>query len=134
MNHAKALIIKFAMITAILLIVMTWIFDISFVDTLLISLALTALAYMMGDLLIFLNAGKPADQDTRNAIATISDFILAFLVIWFVGQLLTGDMAQLVTPALTSALIITGGEWFFHKYMDHKVMPEYNEYKSVKGS
>ena len=133
MNHAKALIIKFVMITAVLLIILTWIFDVSFVDTLLISLALTALSYMMGDLLIFLNAGKPSDQLTRNSIATFIDFVVAFLVIWFVGQLLTGSTAELVAPALVSALIITAGEWFFHKYMDYRVMPEYNEYKSVKG-
>lgn len=133
MNHAKALIIKFVMITAVLLIVLTWIFDISFVDTLLISLALTAVSYMMGDLLIFLNAGNPADQVTRNSVATISDFVLAFLVIWFVGQLLSGTMAELVTPALLAALIITLGEWFFHKYMDQNVVPEYNEYKSIKN-
>ena len=134
MNHAKALIIKFVMIFAVLLIVMTWIFDIPFVDTLLVSLALTAVSYMMGDLLIFLNAGNPADQVTRNSVATISDFVMAFLVIWFVGQLLTGTMAELVTPALLSALIITGGEWFFHKYMDQRVVPEYNDYKSIKNS
>lgn len=133
MNHAKALIIKFVMITAVLLVVLTWIFDISFVDTLLISLALTALSYMMGDLLIFLNAGKPSDQLTRNSIATFIDFVVAFLVIWFVGQLLTGSMAELVAPALVAALVITVGEWFFHKYMDYRVMPEYNEYKSVKS-
>lgn len=133
MNHAKALIMKFVMITAVLLIVLTWAFDVSFVDTLLISLALTAVSYVMGDLLIFLNAGKPSDQTTRNSIATFCDFVVAFLVIWFVGQLLTGDMAQLVTPALVSALVITIGEWFFHKYVDQKVMPDYNDYDSVKN-
>lgn len=133
MNHAKALIIKFVMITAVLLIVLTWIFDVSFIDTLLISLALTALSYMLGDLLIFLNAGKPSDQVTRNSIATFIDFVVAFLVIWFVGQLLSGSMAELVAPALLAALVITVGEWFFHKYMDYRVVPEYNKYKAVKG-
>ncbi|RNF39553.1 DUF2512 family protein [Planococcus salinus] len=132
MRHLIAFLIKFVMIAAVLLIVLTWIFDVSFVDTLLISLALSAVAYMMGDLLIFLNAGKPSDQTTRNSIATFSDFLLAFLVIWFVGQLLTGDMAQMVAPALISSLVIAAGEWFFHLYMDQKVMPEYNEYKSAK--
>lgn len=132
MRHLIAVLIKFVMVTAVLLIVLTWIFDVSFVDTILISLALTAVAYMMGDLLIFLNAGKPSDQTTRNSIATVSDFLMAFLVIWLVGQLLTGDMVQMVAPALVASLVIAAGEWFFHQYMDQKVMPEYNEYKSAK--
>src|SRR5690606_17799522 len=132
MNHVIAFFIKFVMITAVLLIVLTWIFDVSFVDTLIISLGLTAIAYLMGDLLIFLNAGKADDQSTRNTIATVCDFVLAFLVIWYVGQLISGTMAEMVTPALVSALVLAAGEWFFHIYMDRGVMPWYNNYKVAK--
>lgn len=130
MNHVIAFIIKYVMIAAVLLIILTWIFDVPFVDTLLISLALTALSYIMGDLLIFLHAGKPENQASRNTIATIVDFVTAFLVIWLVGQILSGTMENLVAPALISALVLAGGEWFFHKYVDYKVMAGYNDYKT----
>lgn len=133
MKHAKAVAIKFVIITAVLLIVLTWGFNISFVETLLISLVLTAVSYVMGDLLIFLKASKSPDQDTRNSIASFTDFVVAFLIIWVMGQALTGNLEEIVAPALISALFITVGEWFFHKYVDYKVMPGFNKPKSVKS-
>lgn len=133
MRHLLALALKFVMVAAVLLIVLTLLFDVPFVDTLLISLALTALSYAMGDIMIFLNAGKPENQSTRNTIATFSDFIMAFLAIWLIGWLLTGQNIEMVTPALVSALVLSAGEWFFHLYVDRSVVPEYNNYKSARG-
>ena len=133
MKHLLALALKFVMVTAVLLIVLTLLFDVPFVDTLLISLALTALSYAMGDIMIFLNAGSPENQSTRNTIATVSDFVMAFLAIWLIGWLLTGQNIEMVTPALVSALVLSAGEWFFHLYVDRSVVPEYNNYKSAKG-
>ncbi|TWT07085.1 DUF2512 family protein [Planococcus sp. CPCC 101016] len=133
MRHLLALALKFVMVAAVLLIVLTLLFDVPFVDTMLISLALTALSYAMGDIMIFLNAGKPENQSTRNTIATFSDFIMAFLAIWLIGWLLTGQNIEMVTPGLVSALVLSAGEWFFHLYVDRSVVPEYNNYKSARG-
>ncbi|MBU9673746.1 YndM family protein [Planococcus sp. CP5-4] len=133
MKHLIALAIKFVIITLVLLVILTWAFDVSFMNTLLISLALTALSYAIGDLLIFLNAGKSNHQTTRNTIATFADFIMALAVILLIGWLLTGEFASMVAPALVSALVLSAGEWFFHQYVDRSVVPWYNEYKSVKG-
>ena len=133
MRHLLALAIKFVMVAAVLLLVLALAFDVSFVDTLLISLALTALSYAMCDIMIFLNAGKPENQSTRNSIATFVDFVTAFLVIWLIGWLLTGQNFEMVAPALVSALVLSAGEWFFHMYVDRSVVPEYNNYKSAKG-
>ena len=133
MRHLLALAIKFVMVAAVLLIVLTLLFDVSFVDTLLISLALTALSYAMGDIMIFLNAGRPENQSSRNTIATFADFVMAFLAIWLIGWLLTGQNIEMVTPALVAALILSAGEWFFHLYVDRSVVPEYNNYKSARS-
>lgn len=133
MKHLIALAVKFVMIAIVLLVILTWAFDVSFTNTLIISLALTALSYAFGDMLIFLNAGKPGNQTTRNTIATVSDFVMAIAVIWLIGWLLTGENAGMVVPALVSALVLSAGEWFFHQYIDHSVVPWYNEYKSVKS-
>lgn len=132
MRHLLALAIKFVMVTIVLLVVLTIGFNVSFVDTLLISLALTALSYAMGDIMIFLNAGKPENQSTRNTVATFVDFVMAFMTIWLIGWLLTGQNFEMVTPALLSALVISGGEWFFHLYVDRSVVPQYNNYKPAK--
>lgn len=57
MNHVKALIIKFLMIAVVLLVILTLFFDVPFMDTVWISIALTLIAYIMGDLMIFRKAG-----------------------------------------------------------------------------
>lgn len=121
MNHLKALIMKFLMIAVVLLIILTLIFDVPFGDTIWISVVLTLVAYVAGDLMIFKNAGDVNEQGKRNAIATVSDIILAFLVIWLMGNSLVDDNVNIVTAAIISALVIGGGEWFFHKYLDNNV-------------
>lgn len=124
MNHVKALLMKFVMIAAVLLIILTLLFEVPFTDTLWISLALTLVAYALGDLMIFRNTGDRSDQTKRNAIATVSDIVVAFLVIWLIGEALVGNDVNIVTPAIISALVVGGGEWFFHKYLDRSVFPE----------
>jgi len=124
MNHVKALAMKFVMIAAVLLVILTLFFDVPFVDTLWISLVLTLVAYVMGDLMIFRKAGDRSDQDKRNAIATVSDIVVAFLVIWLMGEALVSNDVNIITPAIISAIVIGGGEWFFHKYLDRSVFPE----------
>ena len=134
MNHVKALIIKFLMIAVVLLIILTLIFDVEFGDTLLISAVLTLVAYVLGDLMIFRKVGGQSDNNAsnnnqsghtkRNAIATISDIVVAFLVIWLMGEVLLADTQDLMTAAIISAIVIGAGEWFFHKYLDNNVFPE----------
>jgi amino acid transporter len=128
MDHLKALVIKFVMILVVLGIILTGIYDGEFEDTLLISLVLTLVAYFLGDLMIFRKAGDDHDRNSdhvkRNIIATISDAVLAFVVIWLMGKSLFTDDGDVVTAALISALIIAAGEWFFHKYLDRHVFDE----------
>lgn len=121
MKHLIALAIKFVMIAAVLLIILTGFFGVSFADTLLISLALTLIAYAMGDLLIFRSGGDRSEQTIRNSIATIADVAVAILVIWLVGEALVGSGTDVITPAIISGLFIGGGEWFFHQYLDSRV-------------
>lgn len=143
MNHLKALIVKFLMIAVVLLVILTGIFDVEFEKTLLISLVLTVLAYALGDLMIFRKTGSQThhngtdhnhanrdhdreDHKKRNVMATIADIVLSFLVIWLLGDALIENAEDIVTAALISALVIGGGEWFFHKYLDRNVFPEKN--------
>lgn len=128
MNHVKALVIKFVMIAAVLLIILTLMFDEPFADTLWISLALTIIAYAMGDLMVFRKAGNRSEQNKRNAIATVSDIVVAFLVIWLMGEALVGNDVNIITPAIISALVIGGGEWFLHKYLDRNVFSEKDDH------
>ena len=112
MKHMKNLAIKFISILAVLFIILGIFYDMSFGNVLSISVVLTLASYLIGDLLIF--------RKTNNTIATISDFALAFLVIWLMGENLTyGD--SLIMPALISAAGIALFETFFHKYVSNQI-------------
>lgn len=123
MNHIKALVIKFLMIAVVVGIIMTGIYDVAFGDSMLISLVLTIGAYLIGDLLIFRGTANKQQQSTRNMIATISDLILAFVIIWLMGLGLDVSLnnEDLIIASVVSAVIIGFGEFFFHTYLDRNV-------------
>lgn len=57
-----------------------------------------------------------------NLIATVADFGLALISIWLISSYILGLSIPLVTGVLTSAVVITFGEWFFHKYLEGRVV------------
>ncbi|WP_280157727.1 YndM family protein (plasmid) [Priestia aryabhattai] len=122
MKHLKALVIKFVMSAVVLGIVLTGIYNYDFSDSMLISLILTVVAYALGDLLVYRNAADDSDYKKRNIIATISDLILSFLVIWIMGASLLGNTSTIIQSSIVSVIVITMGEWFFHKYLDKHVL------------
>ncbi|MBU8690979.1 YndM family protein [Priestia megaterium] len=122
MKQLKALIIKFVMSAVVLGIVLTGIYNYDFSDSMLISLVLTVVVYALGDLLVYRNAADDSDYKKRNIIATISDLILIFLVIWIMGASLFENNSTIIQDFIVSAIVITIGEWFFHKYLDKHVL------------
>jgi len=134
MEHLKAVLIKFVMLTAVLWIVLTVAFDVSFLNTLLVSAVLTAAAYVLGDLLIFRKSGKDQEHQKRNLIATFSDMVMAFAVIWLMGEALFTNDTNILSASLISAILIAGGEWYFHKYIDKNVFYVKESGESVTGN
>ncbi|QEL79431.1 DUF2512 family protein [Bacillus sp. JAS24-2] len=118
MKHIVALLIKYTAITAVLLIILGIFQDISIPRVLLISLLLTGAAYLIGDLFILPKYG--------NMIATIADFGLSFVGIWFLTYLLTNSdfTRNIGFSSFVAALIIGGIEVFFHIYMKKVVLHE----------
>ena len=133
MEHLKAVLIKFVMLTAVLWIVLTVAFEVSFLNTLLVSAVLTAAAYVLGDLLIFRKSGKDQEHQKRNLIATFSDMVMAFAVIWLMGEALFSNDTNILSASLISAILIAGGEWYFHKYIDKNVFYVKESGESVTG-
>ena len=127
MKHLKALVIKFVMSAVVLGIILTGIYDYNFSDSMLISLVLTVVAYALGDLLVYQNAADDSDYKKRNIVATISDLILTFLVIWIMGESLFENTGMIIQGSIVSAIVIAIGEWFFHKYLDKHVLNTDND-------
>lgn len=116
MKHIVALLIKYTAITAVLLIILSIFKGISIPKVLLISLFLTGVAYLIGDLFILPKYG--------NMIATIADLGLSFFGIWLLISLFTDLDAtrNIGVSSFIVALIIGGTEVFFHIYMKRLVL------------
>lgn len=114
MDHLKALIIKFVMCSAILLIVLSGFYGVSFANVLTISIILTGVSYIIGDLYLL--------PRFDNWVATIADFGLTFVGVWVLGAMLFARDVPLIASALLSALLIAAGEYFYHKYLESHVI------------
>ncbi|MFV8828899.1 DUF2512 family protein [Alkalihalobacterium sp. APHAB7] len=107
MSHIQALLIKLVMATLILLLILTGIYNYRVGATIGLAVLIVILSYIVGDLAIL--------KATNNTIATLSDLVLATLVIWIVGPFFQGSLIPF-SVALISAIIISAGEWIFHKF------------------
>lgn len=106
--YMKALFMKFLMITAVLWVILSLIYDVSFTDVLITSVVLTAVGYV-GDVFILPKIG--------NVWAAISDFVIAYAIIYFLGSYIYEQPLALGTASFISALILMVGELLLHRYM-----------------
>lgn len=127
MENIKALAIKFLASLALLYIILGLFFRMTFGDVFLITLVLGVISYIIGDRMIL--------PKTNNTTATLADFGLAFLVIWWMSNTLT-TMENTFTMSLIAALGVAVFEYLFHKYMGNNVFnrnqptqnqPNYNQ-------
>jgi hypothetical protein len=109
MNHVKAIIVKFLMVTVMLLLVLGLFYGVDIGEILTISTIVTLVAYAIGDLFILPRFG--------NVVATIADFVLAYVVIRMLGAGIIDENIPLTTATLWSSVLIAVGEWFYHKYV-----------------
>ena len=113
MNHVVALIIKFVMITAVLWLILGGFFNVGFGNIFLISIIMTGVAYLIGDLWILPQFG--------NVVATIADFGLVFAGVWALAAIFE-PTTNFGWAAFFSAIIIAIGEIFFHMYVRNTVL------------
>lgn len=118
MKHFTALLIKFVMVTLILEIILNMLTELTLTEILYISVAVTVLAYIIGDLLIL-----PA---SNNIVATLADIGQALATIYMFNYL-WGTRYISLYDALVSAVVIGVGEWFFHIYVKEQLIPSIKE-------
>jgi uncharacterized membrane protein YvlD (DUF360 family) len=118
MKHITALIIKFIMVAVILEIALNLMTALSFGEILWISLVVTVISYVIGDLIVL--------ALTNNTVATLVDFGIALATIYLFNYM-SGYEFISFTDALISAIVIGIGEWFFHKYVASVVFPDRKE-------
>ncbi|WP_188205950.1 YndM family protein [Alkalibacillus aidingensis] len=113
MNHFKLIITKCIASLILLYAILGFVYDVTFMNVLLITLVLGAISYIIGDLFILLR--------TNNTVATISDFILSFVVVYFMLSFMIPG-GPLFGASLFAAIGVTVFELFFHMFVksDHE--------------
>jgi hypothetical protein len=101
------------MVAVVLWIILGIFTPVTFINIIYLSIAVTVISYVIGDLLIL-----PA---TNNTAATIADFIIALAAIYLYNFLLvTKEITFWIS--IVSAAVIGIGEWFFHSYVHKNVI------------
>jgi Zn-dependent protease with chaperone function len=108
-NHVKAMIVKFLIVTVMLLLVLGMFYHIDLGEILTISIVMTLVAYVIGDLWILLRFG--------NVMATVADFVLAYFITWLLGVAIINENISLLVATLWSSIMIAVGESVFHPYV-----------------
>lgn len=102
------LLIKFVANGAIVVILLMMLSEATFLESLITAVVLSLIAWFLGDQMIL--------RKTNNWVATVSDAVLAFVVLWAAAavadwnDLTFGDM--LVVVAVLGVF-----EYFFHQYL-----------------
>lgn len=115
MKHIWALLLKFVIVAVVLEIVLLSLTLLSFGDILLISLAITVLAYLVGDLAIL--------PVSNNTVATIADMGLSLIALLLFNYVYPGAGISFF-DALAASIVLGIGEWVYHKFVAKSVLPD----------
>ncbi|MGP4039702.1 YndM family protein [Gracilibacillus sp. D59] len=114
MKHFRALVIKFLATLGLLYIILGLMYEMTFGEVLLLTAVLGIAAYLIGDMLIL--------PRTNNAVATVADFFLAWMIIYFFADGMT-VADNVFTASLIAAVGIGLFETFFHRYLANQTLP-----------
>lgn len=108
MKHLVAIAIKFAIITVLLYLVLGLFYGVPFTHILFMSILLTVIGYLT-DFYILPRVG--------NYLALLSDMGISYAIIASYLFYLWSVNFPATTVTLYATIVISVGEWFFHKYI-----------------
>ncbi|WP_106495858.1 YndM family protein [Lentibacillus sp. Marseille-P4043] len=123
MDHLKALGIKFIVIAITVFSIFGIFYNATLVNMFWISLLVTGISYLIGDMFILRKFG--------NVAATIADFPLTFLSLWALGSLFIEGSLPMITLSLLGAFFITICEPFIHAYIDENFSFERHDLRTM---
>ncbi len=100
-------VLKWLVNGAIVVSLLMYFADVSFLNALVTATVLTLIAYFVGDQLVL--------RTTNNAVATVSDAVLAYVILWFAADQMNWDLSS--GEILAIAIVLGIAEWFIHRYV-----------------
>ncbi|HWQ73718.1 MAG TPA: DUF2512 family protein [Syntrophomonas sp.] len=113
MKHLTVLVIKFVLAAVVTEIILGMYSNLSIREILLVSLAITVITYLIGDLLIL--------YVFNNTVAAVADAGLCWLIIYLSNYMWPGRDVPLLS-ALSAAVVIGVGEVFLHMYVENNIL------------
>ncbi|MCG3088974.1 DUF2512 family protein [Sporosarcina cyprini] len=114
-SYVKGFFVKWLMTLAILWIVLTGIYNVPILSTLLISIVVTGIGYA-ADIFVMPFLGNP--------LAAAGDFVLSAVIIWVMGFFLFPVTDGLLLISIISSAVLALGELAFHRYMATSVFDQ----------
>ncbi|WP_404452376.1 YndM family protein [Virgibacillus necropolis] len=114
MEHVKALGIKFIFTAIVVYSIFGIFYNASLGRLFWISLLVTGVSYVIGDLYILPRSG--------NILASIADLGLAFLSLWVLANIIIEMSIPTVMASIMASVVIAFCESLFHAYMQEKVI------------
>lgn len=100
-------ILKWLLNGAIVTLLLMYYADVPFFTAAITATALTLIAYFVGDQFIL--------RASNNAIATLADGLLAFMVLWIAAYQMDWNLS--LGEILIISAILAIAEWVFHRYI-----------------
>ncbi|XID94588.1 DUF2512 family protein [Paenibacillaceae bacterium WGS1546] len=100
-------VLKWLINGAIVVLLLMYYADVSFIGAAATATVLSLLAYFIGDQFIL--------RSTNNIVATISDAVLAFVFLWLVAYAWNWPLSMGEILVITAMLGVA--EWFIHRYV-----------------
>ncbi|WP_067724783.1 YndM family protein [Oceanobacillus damuensis] len=116
MRHLKALGIKFVITSIVLFSILPIFLTAGLGEILFMSILLTGIAYLIGDLFLLSRFGY--------FIAAAADFALVTLSVWILSIVFIGNGPSILAAALSTGFGIAISEAIFHIYMKEKVLTD----------
>ncbi len=119
MKHVRAIFLKLVATLSLLYVILGIGFGLPFPIVLTLTLFLGIISYLLGDLLLLPRAS--------NLLATISDFALSFIIVWFYLSNLANTSLNLFFVSVLTSIALSAFEFLFHKYMESNVFEQQTE-------
>jgi len=112
-RHAKAIGIKFIIVSVVLFSLSGIFHNVTLTKLLFMSVSVTGFTYVLGDVFMYRRFG--------NIIATLFDFALSFIAVWFLAYTMIEASMSMMLASLGATYLLTMTEPLFHTYMKERV-------------
>jgi hypothetical protein len=100
-------IMKWIINGAVVALMLVYFADVPFIEAAITATAITVIAYVVGDQIIL--------RASNNAIATLADFGLGFLILWVASDSMSWDIN--LGEIFTISILLAVAEWVVHRYI-----------------